>query len=185
MAILAEMDRLVRENATDDQLACCITKLKQCCNKIINIGEAHYNLLISTSVVRQLVKAGFFEAPVGFDEEEDPDGIAAFSKKMLTFVTSLTPSQKEHIQNAVERNYQTLEALKEDRKILNQQTSQLFPANGKPPSESQGVVNQVTALELIRTQLKKEKEQWYAALTDMFSVLSVRQQGSCNMDTYL
>jgi len=117
--LLKELDQLMKGNPSDEEIRPYILRLRDCCQKISVVGECHANLLISPTVVQQLVKNGFFETPffVG-DDNIEPHGIKAFADKVILYVQSLTEDQKQRIKSHVDEFNQRMETVKAEREQL-------------------------------------------------------------------
>jgi len=172
------LDQKVRNNAPDHELMELLYKLKECCDKINNIGQCHLELLLSMDTAQQLAIAGFFgEERAQVEVPQSPESMTIFVKKLLAEVQTLSEEQKGRINAFLENHYEKLEEIREVRNQLNQELAGYFASQNAAPSKQNfsSTFSVLASLEQLRQNLAAESFQYEDAMEKIMLVLTPLQ----------
>jgi len=183
-AHLVELEKLMKFNASDEELKITIDKLEECCRQISIIGECHWGMLISPTFVHRLVKSGFFEnTQHTVTSQTDSSSLAQFANNLILSIPNMTVEQKNKINTIASDYYENLQELEQERLAINEEITVFFAQPGEQKKEDlQKVLQMVSTLELLRSNLSKEAAKWEDYSGYMMDLLTIRQRAQFYLD---
>jgi len=177
-SVVKKLSELIETNATDDEIVPWLAKLKDICKKIGTLGECHFHLLISPSIMGQLAKSGFFQTQSGASEIEG--SMRNFVNNLFSAVTSLTEDQKQRLEKIIEEHEILLSDLRSEREELNEEISSYFSgvnqlAEAKKNHDLPKLLQIMSSLEYVRKNMSEETCKFEETLDKIYSVLTPRQ----------
>jgi len=174
---------LMKNNASDEELVSVLNQLKEICKQINAIGECHFHLALSPSLVTHLVKGGFFQETKGniTPTLEGEGSVASFAHKVIASIDNLMEPQKAAILQALNDCEKKLELLCSERDQLNRDMNSLFHNTNSLPGvfikrEPADVVQMMSSLEYLRTLVGKEIQLSDQFFKQIMMILTPRQQ---------
>jgi hypothetical protein len=121
MALLAQLEKLMATDASDEEVAAVVQKLNNICRKISDLGDCHFNLMMRPSVVQQLTKSGFFkpDEAAGIQTQSETY-IQNFVKKLTSSIRNITPEQQSIIDANMKIFTEKIEVIRSEREQLHQ-----------------------------------------------------------------
>jgi len=183
-SLLTDLEHKFHNGASDDELEEVLTKLDECCTKVILVGECHWKMLVSPSTAHHLAKSGFFpndqsriESVV--ESPSDTSSVATFAFQMLQGTPDITEEQRRKVNQLVTDYYSKLHEWHQEREHINAEINDYFTQQKLGNTgDFQKVVQLVGTLELLRNNFLQESTSWEAITTTITEVLTVRQKAT-------
>jgi len=176
--VLQKLTELLEKNASEEEFLPWLSKLKDICKKVGTLGECHFHLLMSPSIMGQLAKNGFFKTETGAGEIDG--SMRNFINNLFSAVSTLTEEQKVKLEKIIEDHEAQLGDLRSEREELNQEISSYFSgvnqlAEAKKNHDLPKLLQIMSSLEYVRKNISEETCKFEDTLDKIYTVLSARQ----------